>query len=434
MGAIINAFKQIFKQDDNYDLNAKALHKKFIEDMNHMYEDQKYIPKISSMDMKYNFHLQQQRLLKHNLSINRRFIMNEKSVTLVTALLGKDKRYVTRIPITNCLSEKTFLSNNKILKKEKSDGTISSYVVFAQEQNPHASYCCPNCGDINTVVQLLEQGCRSCKTKFIMPDLYPRITNFYTIRSKPYVRMKLLPFIMLGVVAALLFFFLYSSKQFEVSFSEYQQAEMTFKYIFAMLASGVGGSFLGYLLYFISVMSLLFADAVESSSRLSAFRKFANKIPRFMKKFDPFFSVDFFVGKVNNLLKTLIFTDDYKNCSVYEKDEENPYTDIVDVEYQGAVGLNKIYSDEQYIYVDVNVYARTSCIKNFKLKQKNETFRMKLCRAIGVHDDCNASISNIECRSCGASFNAVRERNCPYCRSPYNLRNYDWVVTDFERR
>ena len=302
MGAVINAFKQIFKQDDNYDLNAKALHKKFIEDMNNMYEDKNYIPKISSMDMKYNFHLQQQRLSKHNISIKRRFIMNEKSVTLVTALLGNDKRYVTRIPITNCLSEKSFLSNNKTLKKEKSDGTISSYVVFAQEQDSHASYCCPNCGDINTVVQLLEQGCRSCGTKFMMPDLYPRITNFYTVSSKPYVRMKLFPFILLGVVATLLFFFLYSSKQFDMPFSEYQQADMAFKYIFAMPASAVVGVFFGYLLYFISAMMLLFADAISSSSRLSAFRKFANKIPRFMKKFDPFFSVDFFVGKVNNLV------------------------------------------------------------------------------------------------------------------------------------
>ncbi len=434
MGAVINAFKQIFKPDDNYDLNAKDLHNKFINEMNNMDEDNNYIPKISSMDMKYNFYLQQQRLSRHNVSVKRKFIMKDNSVTLVTPLLGKDKRYVTRIPITNCLSEKSFVSNNKILKKEKSDGTISSYVVFAEEQDPKATYCCPNCGDINTVTQLLEQGCRSCGTKFMMPDLYPRITNYYTIRSKPYVRMKLFPFILIGIAAALLFFFLYSSKQLEPPASEYEVSMADFNYIFAMLATGVCGIFFGYLLYFIITMTLLLADGIGSSSRASAFRKFANKMPRFMQKYDPFFSVDFFVGKVNNLLKTMIFTDDYKNCSVYEKDGDNPYSDIIDIEYQGAVGLNKVYSDEQYIYADIDVYARTSRIKGLKLKQKNETFRMKLCRAIGVQDDCNASVSNIECRSCGASFNAVRERNCPYCRSPYNLRNYDWVVVDFEKR
>lgn len=424
MAGFIDAFKKSFTGGDESDRYAKGLQKRLIKEINQMAENDDYIPGSSSMDMKYNFRLQKNRESAHDISVRTRCITDEKSFTGVSVLMGNDRRYVTRIPVTTCRFDKEYVSDGRTVKRDRYEGTISSYVVFAQGQDPNASYCCPNCGDINTVSQLLEQGCRSCRTRFMLPDLYPRITNYYTLRSKPYVCLSPLPFVLLGILSALLFFFFYSSRQLE----------MGFEYVFSMVVTGVCGIIPGYLLYVLAVLLLFSLDAVGSNPRLSAFNRTRKKLPLFMQQYDPLFSVDFFVGKVNNLLKTLIFTDDYKNCAVYEQNGENPYKDIIDVEYQGSVGLNDAACDGHYVYLDMDVYTRTTYVKKRRVTQKDDVFRMKLCRSVYVHDDCNASVHNIECRSCGASFNAVREKNCPYCRSPYNLRDYDWVVTEFERK
>ena len=40
------------------------------------------------------------------------------------------------------------------------------------------SYCCPSCGAISTVRELVN-GCPYCKARFLMPDLFPKVTNFY---------------------------------------------------------------------------------------------------------------------------------------------------------------------------------------------------------------------------------------------------------------
>ena len=424
MAGVFDAITRNLSGGDAFDRSAKELHKHFINDINHLEDDGNNLPRIFSMDMKYNFRLQQQRAAAHGISIKRRYLLDEKSATAVSAQMGRDKRYVIRIPVTTCNYENTFLSGGKVLEQEKSNGIISSFVVFARNQIPNVTYCCPNCGDINSVAQLLEQGCRSCGTKFIMSELYPRITNFYTYKQKPYVNKRPLPYCIICIILTLAYSL----------FSFSKPPEIKIEYILSLPAAAFCGVIFGYILYAISMILQLIIDAVKSGPRDSAFEKTRKKLPRFMKKIDPFFSVDFFVSKVNNLLKTLVFSDNYHNCSVYEKDGENPYKDIIDVEYQGAIRLNKINSDEQYVYVDLDVFTKTTCIKNNRLHHRDELFHMKLCRSVCVQDDCNASVHNIECHSCGASFDAVREKNCPFCGNSYDLKNYDWVVTDFEKR
>ena len=47
--------------------------------------------------------------------------------------------------------------------------------------------------------------------------------------------------------------------------------------------------------------------------------------------------------------------------------------------------------------------------------------------------DCvkNAKETGIikECPNCGASIDSNNTGVCPYCRSVYNLKDYDWILT-----
>ena len=45
-----------------------------------------------------------------------------------------------------------------------------------------------------------------------------------------------------------------------------------------------------------------------------------------------------------------------------------------------------------------------------------------------------ASIHKIECKNCGSSFDAAREKHCPFCKSEYDISDYDWVIKEFRKK
>ncbi|MCH5270228.1 MAG: hypothetical protein J1E83_05710 [Lachnospiraceae bacterium] len=424
MPGFFDALQRNLNGGDYYDQKSRTLNERFIDDLNKMSDDENYIPKISSADMKYNFALQQRRLKDHGITLKRKYMKEENSTSGVSMLMGNDKRYINRIPFISCRCESAFVKDDKIRKKIKSKETLYSYTVFVENQDTNASYCCPNCGDVNTVSQLLETGCRSCGTRFIMSDLYPRITNYYALKQKDYTLVPFFPFMLLWTFVMIVF----------LVTSVLKQQEELYMIILNLLFGIPMGMFFGYIFYGISSLFLLIPESIVGSIRLFSYNKTKSKLPRFMQHFDPYFSIDFFVGKVNNLLRTLVFTDSYDNCAIYEQTGENPYKDIIDIEYQGIIGLNSVKNDENFVYADINIYTKTTYCSKDKIRRKEDVFRMKIQRAIGVYDDCNASIHNVNCRSCGASFDAVREKNCPYCGNAYDLKQYDWVVTEFSRK
>ena len=66
-------------------------------------------------------------------------------------------------------------------------------------------YCCPSCGASSRIKELMT-GCPYCQTKFRMPDLFPKVTNFYFYEddsSKPVAIVELAAKI--GAVAVPLF-------------------------------------------------------------------------------------------------------------------------------------------------------------------------------------------------------------------------------------
>ena len=423
MAGLFDNLQRNWTGGDKYDREAKVLITHFISDLNKMSEDDDYISKIASADVKYNLSLQKRRHRDNGVRMHRKYWTDEKSVDGVSMTMGDDKRYINRVPFLFCGCDTVYDIDGKPGKKYETRETVYDYTVFVEGQDPTASYCCPNCGDINTVSRLIEDGCRSCKTKFILSELYPRVTYYYTVPPKKYSLSKPV----LGVIAGFLGGLIYGICAGLLGNDQI--------WVINALIAGFAGGILGYLLFSVLLLILVGVDIVSGGKKYGVYSRTCKKLPKFMSSYDPFFSIDFFVGKVNNLLRTLVYTDKCEDCAVLENSHAKGelFPDILDVEYQGIIGLNDISSDGKYVYADVNVYTNTTFIKNRKIIRRPEIFRMILCRNVDVHDACSASIHNIECKSCGASFNAVRERKCPYCKSPYNLKDYDWIVTDIGR-
>lgn len=62
---------------------------------------------------------------------------------------------------------------------------------------------------------------------------------------------------------------------------------------------------------------------------------------------------------------------------------------------------------------------------------KKDKVRAELRKNIRKPIDINFSIERIQCKSCGASFNAIRMRNCPHCGARYEIGDDDWIITGF---
>lgn len=176
----------------------------------------------------------------------------------------------------------------------------------------------------------------------------------------------------------------------------------------------------------------LFVGAAKSIPMIGPHFNCQKRLPWLMKEVNPNFSYEYFIGKVLALLKIMIFSDDYTNLAVYEGNPmKNPFVDIVDIKYRGVSKLNSFNVTNGCCYVDMTVYATTVKNKNSSFRVKNEKFRLTVCRSVNAMDDGVFTMKKVTCKSCGASFDATRERNCPYCGNPYHLGNDDWVVVSF---
>ena len=53
-------------------------------------------------------------------------------------------------------------------------------IVYSPEKR---KMCCPHCGAASTLGEL-EDGCEYCGTKFVMSELYPKVSNFFITRHE----------------------------------------------------------------------------------------------------------------------------------------------------------------------------------------------------------------------------------------------------------
>lgn len=50
-----------------------------------------------------------------------------------------------------------------------------------------------------------------------------------------------------------------------------------------------------------------------------------------------------------------------------------------------------------------------------------------------IPQDPGYSIHQVSCESCGASFDAMKIRHCPYCKREYDMRDHAWTVMKIQK-
>ena len=419
-----------------YDDNSKIIMKAFIEQLNSSKISKGEFPKLASADLKYTAKLQGERLRKKNADISYNYI-TENANCINANKLDKDTRYITRFPFYILKSTTDYSVDGKVVKSDKRDKVIFANIIWLLDQNKNEPYCCPNCGAVSTVRELLE-GCPFCKTKFLMSDLYPNITNYYDYgKNEGYVNSTVLPFSLLGIPIALtvmwfLGVFDYNSLKAAFASGDLYQQIVQCAWI---LGGVVVGILAGPLLKIIATIRYAILRPLYYIRDIIGYFKTRRKLPEFMRSFEKNFTLDHFIGKVVYLIRMMVYSDSYDNCAVYCGEPiENSCKDVIDLTYFSMVNAKKMYIEDEYAYIDMDIHMYTYNCKGNRVKKKHEVFNLLMCKSTHAEEDFGFSIHKIECKNCGSSFDATREKHCPYCGSGYNLPDYDWVIKRFKKK
>lgn len=425
----MSIFDKLIHQKDEYDKESLTMLGGFIKQLDH--RSGKADPDKASADMKYARALQRARLTVKNAEINTEYNLTPETFSFVNWKLDTDTRYKVRIPFYELDAKTDVKVNGRRRKTMRERQKIYGYAVWLLGQQNKKSYCCPNCGGTSTVEELLS-GCPYCSTRFLMNDLYPKISSVYTQKELNIQKRFKLDVLFFALAVTALAFCL-NAKDYISIFNGTYQGHKTFEMIAALVITPFVGIFVGVLFANLAIAFRKFGKFIVTLGLRSDTRNAGRLVPEFMRRYEPNFSLDYFVTKLVSLTQVMLYTDDLNNCAIYNGEPmENKWKNLIDARYRGFLKINECRAENGYLYADAEVCMDDVYCRGGKIKRKNERFRLVLRKNAAAETDYGFSIHSINCRSCGASFDASKQKRCPNCGNAYALDSYDWVVIKFE--
>lgn len=278
-------------------------------------------------------------------------------------------------------------------------------------------YCCPSCGASSRIKELMT-GCPYCQTKFRMPDLFPKVTNFYFYEDDTSQPKLLKIGVIIGTIVALLYV---------AVFGIIRHGGFGFG---ILLSAILLGAFVGYLGASLYCLVFMIYKATQGIGEIRGSKKAERKIEKRIKAIDRTFSYKLFEGQLISFLKMTLFSDDVKNLACFEGTHvPGKYSDLVDMGYQGAVALKEIETTEDVVKLNMSVLLRNTYFVNNKIKVKREKIMLQVAKKISTPNDAGFSIKKVECKNCGGSFDGSHQRICPFCHNAYDMKEESWVIT-----
>lgn len=384
-------------------------------------------PSCASRDLRFFLDLQEKRLKSADV------VREEEFVHVKDEIRGcserKENGYSSKILYREAMQNITYQKNGKQIRKIRRPVTL--YVTFVdQEGHEDRQYVCPSCGHTLSALTARD-GCPYCGAYFETDDVYPCVSSYYTVpgiveRAGLMDRMNKemrIAGCVCGVLLAL------------TSFIVWNDMEMIFRILASLFMGafyGVVFAFIWYMFRSFILMLKVFREAGRAMPLLKTLRS-RNKMIEFMKSYDPDFSYEAFEGRVISLLRTIVFSDERETLSVFEGNRDlSSFDDIADMQYRGALYIRKCECVDRLLRVEGTAYLSDTYVKR-SVREKDEKISFILEKEIDGHADPGFSIHKVSCLSCGGSFDAMHQRECPYCGNPYDLKKKDWIVRDMKK-
>ena len=384
-------------------------------------------------DLTYILKLQNKRFKDKGLDVEYEYYSREDDVDHVgVASDWRDSHYSSVVCTKQCGIRRTFSKDGqKLYKDNRKSFTYATVTDVVTDSHPdNDSYCCPNCGAVSTIAQL-QSGCSFCGTKYKIDDLFPKVTSYYSlddvgINSKEGKRGMMFSMIGAMVFTLLLTIIIQCFKSGKSDGSDIVETVLSLILLLPISALG------GYFFYSIFLLVRLIVVGSRQSSGKWGTIGSRQKFEARMRKIYPEFSFEYFTSKATSLIKTAVFTDNEQDLLFYKGAPLSPeLKDIIDLNYGGALGVNSVEEINGMTYVRTNAFFDVLYYRDDKIFLRRQVFNASFARRTDIPIDYNFSMTKIQCPSCGSSFDAIRNKNCPFCGHTYEIESNDWTLTEF---
>ena len=408
--------------------DSSNIYERFIEQYDEAISGEKELT-AGDQDTRYALKLQQERLREKGTKI--RYHITPRGLMSGGKNLRRkwmDKHYISEVAYFTSAWErdiavgagKPFHQRKKMTIYETRTDVIGGVNVEDE------IYVCPGCGAPSRIKELLS-GCPYCGSKFQMSELYPKITNHYLVTdlsfTGPEMRYYLMKF-MIGTGVVMFIAFLIGMAV-RGEFSPLRIGNL----IMSIIGSVFFGVVMGYFLASLSLIFKLFFEAGKTVPMMGAIGA-GKRFESYMKKYSPEFSYEYLTGKTVALLKMILFAKDPQELPFYHGEAlDDRFCDLVDIIFRGAMGYKCMKEKDGYLHVTVDVFLENAYVTNGRVRAGvNEKLRVTLVKKLNVPIQYNFSIRKLECPACRGSFDATKNRICPYCGSAYRIEDADWAV------
>ncbi|MCR5593887.1 MAG: hypothetical protein K6F79_09115 [Saccharofermentans sp.] len=387
------------------------------------------VPLYASNDFAYYLECHRKRLEKKGIKTIKKIDRIEDDIDNT---IHKDKQpYTLDMTYKECNYETEYYKDDVFLARSDKDTETLYCNILHKQDYQEQTISCPNCGHSDGAKTFVN-GCPMCGTSFKTFKFFPCVTSFYTLPKfveRSSINKGLKNVVKYGIGLAVLVavgVFIFNWHE-----SGSIGAGLFFGILAGLLTGWLGTIFiyLGYSFFIgVTAFSKMFAQAADTSD-IQAARFTKKRFENDMLRYFPDFSYEYFEGKMLALLRSIVFSDDRTNLSIYKGQDPLGYLDdVVDVEYRGGFKYEGSTVVGDVLHVRLINYVKCVVFCDGKLTKHYRNFKMELVRRLKSDEDLGFSIHAVNCSTCGATFDAMHVEKCPHCGNPYELINDDWVV------
>ena len=412
--------------------DSSNIYERFIEQYDEAISGEKELT-AGDQDTRYALKLQQERLREKGVKMRYRitprgFMADGKSLPKK----WMDQHYVSEMAYYTSLWEREIETREGKTYRQKSKMTIyeTKTDVIGGVNVEEEIYVCPGCGAPSKIKDLLN-GCQYCGSKFQMSELYPTITSHYLVRDFSFTKDEMKKHLMKFMIGTGIGTFIFG---IIIRAVKGMLLPLTVGGIISLLLiSAFSGVVLGYFLSSYALIGSLVKQAGRTVPMMGAIGA-GKRFEFFMKKYSPEFSYEYLTGKTVAMLKMILFAKDAQELPFYlGKPLGDRFQDLVDILFRGAMNFKGMKEQNGYLHVTVDVFLENAYVTNGKVRaNKDEKLRVTLVKNLNVPIQYHFSIKKLECPTCHGSFDATKNKNCPYCGGTYHIEDADWAVEDIQ--
>ena len=327
----------------------------------------------------------------------------------------------------------------------RKDNELAHYSILHAQRASDDGIVCPNCGNTTTRENLLD-GCDFCGTKFSVEDLGSRVSSFalredYRIAYDKYRDSRryygtraflagAIPIFLLSLIGMI-----YAS----IDLKEGVVMSIVACAFGAAFCAGAAGLFTMYGFWF-TIFPLIQAkkslgyytkQALEKRKQAESRN---DAITEKIRAFDPLFSLEAFFSGLQNKLAAIHYAERNREIRAFapglRETELQAYRNVVDMDVTESELLN--YDTAENVQrMEMRVSVELTRAEERRFTRDRETIRLKLEKSASCKTQAVCAPTVLRCRGCGASISLAEGGSCTYCGRELDLREYDWVVTDY---